>query len=175
MPLLGHYSFVAKTKSQLRRELEQRRGEVLKLDVGCGANKEAGFIGLDKENLKGVDVVHDFNKAPWPFPDETFTLLSAGYSLSYAEDFYDFFNEAWRVLKVDGQFRLVVPYGVNTKYLTDPRHKTPVVPQTFWSLDPTKQLFYHASKPKPWVILNQIWAPDGVLEMLLAKRPEDGK
>lgn len=43
-----------------------------KLDIGCGQNKNPGFIGMDFENFPGVDVVHNCELFPWPFPDSAF-------------------------------------------------------------------------------------------------------
>ncbi len=42
----------------------------VKLDIGCGENKNKGFIGIDYRPYKGVDIVHDVEQFPWPLPDE---------------------------------------------------------------------------------------------------------
>ena len=33
------------------------------LDIGCGANKHTGSVGVDRRRIPGVDVVCDFEKA----------------------------------------------------------------------------------------------------------------
>jgi SAM-dependent methyltransferase len=38
---------------------------LLKLDIGCGKNKQAGFVGIDIYNFPGVDVVADLRKPRW--------------------------------------------------------------------------------------------------------------
>ena len=43
-----------------------------KLNFGCGADIKKGYINLDKSKIKGVNVVHDLNKYPWPFPGNHF-------------------------------------------------------------------------------------------------------
>jgi len=43
---------------------------VVKLDIGCGQNKQNGFVGIDYESFPGVDIVHDVEVFPWPLPDE---------------------------------------------------------------------------------------------------------
>ena len=45
------------------------KGGIL-LDIACGANKQPGYVGLDIQQLPGVDIVHDLNVHPWPLPDE---------------------------------------------------------------------------------------------------------
>ena len=32
----------------------------IQLDIGCGSNKQKGFVGMDKRDIAGVDIVHDF-------------------------------------------------------------------------------------------------------------------
>lgn len=155
-----------------------RSKEILRLDIGCGENKMEGHVGMDFKPFKGVDVVHDARKTPWPFADETFTLLSASHFLEHIprEDgaFIDVMNECWRVLKFEGQFRIAVPYGGSTMYFADPTHVNPIVPQTFHYFDPLAPLkTYHVYKPKPWKIEQLYWSPDGIIECLLSKRRED--
>jgi hypothetical protein len=43
-----------------------------KLHLGCGTNIKKDWINLDFVKLKGVEVVHDLNKFPYPFKDNTF-------------------------------------------------------------------------------------------------------
>lgn len=49
--------------------LEKQSG--IMLDIGCGANKQAGFVGLDIRPLPGVDIVWDIQRMPWPLPDNS--------------------------------------------------------------------------------------------------------
>lgn len=37
----------------------------IKLDIGCGKNKRAGFIGVDIYDFEGVDIVADVRKSTW--------------------------------------------------------------------------------------------------------------
>ena len=45
------------------------------LDIGCGRFKFPGSVGLDIVPLEGVDVVHDLDKFPYPFPSDTFDYI----------------------------------------------------------------------------------------------------
>ena len=49
-------------------ELVESRSKI-RIDIGCGANKRSGWIGMDVRDLEGVDVVHNILDFPWPFPD----------------------------------------------------------------------------------------------------------
>jgi SAM-dependent methyltransferase len=163
---------------KVKQLLALHKGEILKLDIGCGDNKLEGHIGLDFKQFPGVDVVHDMRVFPWPFPDETFTLISASHVLEHIPRengvFIDVMNEIWRVLKKDGQFRIAVPYGGSTLYYGDPTHINPIVPQTFHYFDPLASMkTFHVYKPKPWAITQMFWQPEGTIECLLTKRRED--
>lgn len=55
----------------------------IKLDIGCGANKNEGFVGMDVRAEKGVDVVHDLQLFPWPFPDACASLAVASHVVEH--------------------------------------------------------------------------------------------
>lgn len=164
--------------AQVKRVLAAHKGEILKLDIGCGDNKMEDHIGMDYKKSPGVDVVHDMRVFPWPFADETFTLLSASHVLEHIPRengvFIDVMNECWRILKKGGQFRFAVPYGGSTLYYGDPTHINPIVPQTIHYFDPMASMkTYHVYKPKPWKTEQLYWQPEGTIECLLSKRRED--
>lgn len=54
-----------------------------KLDIGCGQNKNPGFIGMDYENYPGVDIVHDVEVFPWPLPDNCIDLAVTSHLLEH--------------------------------------------------------------------------------------------
>ncbi len=57
--------------------------QAISLDIGCGPNKQAGFIGMDIRPLDGVDIVHDIEKFPYPLPDECCTLVMASHLMEH--------------------------------------------------------------------------------------------
>lgn len=166
------------TPATVKKLLARKKGEILKLDIGGGANPSEGFINMDIRDIKGVDVVHDFEVLPWPFPDKTFTLLSAAHVIEHIDPrkfgFINWMNEVWRVLKYDGQMRVATPYGGSTHYLADPTHINPCVPHTFHYFDPFQVTkLYDQYEPAPWAIQQLYWTPDGNIEALLSKRRDD--
>jgi len=58
-------------------------GQEKRLDVGCGQRKLPGAIGLDRVALPGVDVVHDLNVLPYPFPDNEFNEIYARHVIEH--------------------------------------------------------------------------------------------
>lgn len=61
--------------------LKEKSG--IRLDIGCGENKQAGFVGLDYRALETVDIVWDINMHPWPLPDECVIMAMASHVLEH--------------------------------------------------------------------------------------------
>lgn len=57
----------------------------IRLDIGCGDNKQQGFVGMDIRPGKQVDIVHDVEKFPWPLPDECTIIAMASHLLEHIE------------------------------------------------------------------------------------------
>ena len=93
------------------------------LDVGCGATKVPGAIGIDKFNIKGVDFVHDLNEFPWPFNAGKFDRLIFCHSISHLDDICHVVNECYRLLKPGGILEIVAPHYASDNFSTDPTHK----------------------------------------------------
>ena len=125
----------------------------LNVDLGCGFNKQPGFVGMDKRDVEGVDIVHDLEKFPWPIDDESCATLIASHLIEHIKPWLqiDFMNEAWRILEVGGIFAISTPYAESFGYLQDPTHCAP------WN-EATVAYFcagtglYNVYRPRPWMI-----------------------
>ena len=53
-----------------------------KLDLGCGKNKQAGFVGVDERAFEGVDVAHDLRR-PWPWSDSSVDEVHCSHFLEH--------------------------------------------------------------------------------------------
>lgn len=158
-------------------ELLKEKGGI-RLDIGCGANKQPGFVGIDMLDLPGVDIVHDLEEFPWPLPDNCVLTATASHVLEHINPvkgvFINFMNEVWRVMKPGGQFAFVVPYAGSHGYYQDPTHCNPINETTMGYFDPLHESqLYQFYQPKPWEIKFQAANRTGVLECLLIKRDED--
>lgn len=116
-----------------------------RLELGCGAAKPDGFLGLDRYPLPGVDVVADLD-APLPFPDNTFDLLLGFHSLEHVVSLTDTMREVCRVAKPGAQVVIGAPYATMQLNLANPYHLQSFNEHTprFWtnagtcSLDPAE-------------------------------------
>ena len=81
-----------------------------KLNFGCGADIKRGYINLDKSKIKGVDVVHDLDKYPWPFPSNHFDEVYGRDAIEHLRDLFKAMQEIHRISKDGALVRLIVPY-----------------------------------------------------------------
>lgn len=82
-----------------------------KIDLGCGPVKKPGYIGVDHSQWEGVDIVHDFEKEPLPFPDGSVSHVFSAHCLEHLSQPLRLFQEAGRVLADRGQLEIWTPYG----------------------------------------------------------------
>lgn len=71
--------------------------------------KQDGDLFLDIRKFDRVDVVHDLNVTPWPFPESNFIHVSAVHVVEHLRDLVSFMNEAWRVLTPGGSLYIETP------------------------------------------------------------------
>ncbi|HLC59849.1 MAG TPA: methyltransferase domain-containing protein [Candidatus Nanoarchaeia archaeon] len=81
-----------------------------KLHLGCGTNIKKEYVNLDKEKIKGVDVVHNLDKYPWPFPDNYFEEVYGQDVIEHVQDLFRAMKEINRICKNGAKVRLIVPY-----------------------------------------------------------------
>lgn len=103
----------------------------MKIDLGCGGKKKAGFIGLDQYPMAGVDHVVQIGADVWPFEDESVdeayssNFLEHLTNLNGANERVHFFNELYRVLRPGAKAFIAIPHWNSERYYGDPTHKEP--------------------------------------------------
>jgi ubiquinone/menaquinone biosynthesis C-methylase UbiE len=93
------------------------------LDVGCGTSKVPGALGLDIIGLDGVDIVHDLEMYPWPFPNDDFDHIVCRHSLSHLDDLVACMEEIHRIAKPGAVVEIIAPHYASDNFNTDPTHK----------------------------------------------------
>src|SRR4030043_530344 len=102
----------------------------MKLNLGCGKNILDGYVNLDIVDYGG-NQIHDLNKFPYPFDDNTFGEIIASHILEHLENFHNTITELYRISKQDAIIRVTAPFFLNTKYFGDPDHRIPFSIRTF--------------------------------------------
>ncbi|MBI4971062.1 MAG: methyltransferase domain-containing protein [Candidatus Omnitrophica bacterium] len=93
------------------------------LDVGCGAAKREGTIGIDMMAKPGVDIVHDLNVYPWPIQDSQFDRVLFTGSLECLDSVLKSMDEAHRVLKPNGRVEIHTTHFASSNSHWDPLQK----------------------------------------------------
>lgn len=94
----------------------------MKLDVGCGAAKRPGFVGMDRVKCDGVDIVHDLASFPWPLEDGCATEIVLDNVIEHLPDTVATFNELHRVAGPGCRVEVVYPYYRSMGAYADPTH-----------------------------------------------------
>jgi hypothetical protein len=110
--------------------------KLIKLDLGCGKNKQQGpdWIGVDIQKFDGVDTVLDLGTNPWPWSDGSVSEVFCSHFLEHleAKERIHFFNELYRVLVKDGKAQIITPHWKSCRAYGDLTHKWPPVVDFFW-------------------------------------------
>lgn len=144
----------------------------MKLDIGCGTHKQTGWVGMDCQDIEGVDVLHDWRELPWPFEDGEADRLRASHVLEHICPLrlLAWMDEAWRVLKVNGKFYISVPHAGTEGDYQDPTHCAHFNGATWHYLDPAYEL-YSIYEPKPWKIETLLHNGPNI-DVVLSKREQ---
>tara|TARA_B100001996_G_C18629977_1_gene581312 strand:- start:161 stop:739 length:579 start_codon:yes stop_codon:yes gene_type:complete len=122
------------------------------LDLGCGKNKVIGSVGLDKVNLKSVDIVHDLLSFPYPIENESFDLIYLRHTIEHfsIENIDVILKECYRILKKGGEIQINVPHVFSIAAYTDLTHKSYYTFNSgkFW--DKNNSMSYYSN-------INAIW------------------
>jgi SAM-dependent methyltransferase len=111
--------------------------EMRRLNVGCGRDVRSGWLNLDVARLPGVDVVHDLDRFPWPFEDNSFDEIVLINVLEHLSDTIKAMNELYRISAPGAKVTVRVPYWNSPDAISDPTHKASFNERTFDFFDPT--------------------------------------
>jgi SAM-dependent methyltransferase len=120
----------------------------LKLNLGCGNERLAGFVNVDK--LGEPELRWDLEQFPWPWPDASVDEVRLHHVLEHLGQspaaYLKIVQELYRVCRGGAKIVITVPHPRHDDFLCDPTHVRPILPESF-------QLF---SKSK-----NREWAAKG--------------
>lgn len=166
----------------------------INLDIACGRSKQPGHVGMDIQDLPGVDIVHNIIDIPWPLPDEIVLSAVASHIVEHIPPvavrsdgtmwfpFLAFMDELWRVMKPGGEVAIATPHGYSPGFHQDPTHCNSFNENTFYYFDPDHDA-YDFYTPRPWKIKEptrffRTWNVMANINVVLVKvmgASEDGK
>ncbi len=101
-----------------------------KLHLGCGTDIKEGWVNLDIANIPGVDVVHNIDDLPLPFPDNSFDEVLCQFILEHVT-WIPILRDIHRTLAPGGKLHISVPHFTSKQNFTGPQHKHLFSVETF--------------------------------------------
>jgi hypothetical protein len=105
----------------------------MKLNLGCGHDKRAGYLNVDSVAACAPDQVVDLEAFPWPWADNAAEEVVLHHVLEHlgAEPkvFLGIMRELYRVCAPDAVVKIAVPHPRHDDFIGDPTHVRPVTPQ----------------------------------------------
>ena len=111
----------------------------LLLDLGCGQNKQPDHVGVDLY-APGADIKADLLKFPWTsWKDNTVDGIFCSHFVEHVPHHlrWPFFEECYRIMKLDAVMRIFVPSWKSERAYGDMTHEWPAV---------TAMFFYYLSR-----------------------------
>lgn len=108
----------------------------MKLNIGCGFDKMAGYHNVDMCAECEPDEVVDLSKYPWPWADASADEIVAKHVIEHIPgDFWPFMQECARVLKPGGSLSISCPDESSSTALTYRDHHRVFGPNSFHGCD----------------------------------------
>jgi len=147
------------------------RKKSIKLDVGCSDHKQQGWVGLDIRKCKGVYIVHDVQKFPWPIPDNSCSTILMSQLIEHIRPEYRYavIDECWLIINPGGQLLIAAPYAGSVGANQDLSHYTCPNEASFTYFDPAYPL-YQIYKLKPWTLVRNAYRMAYNLEVIMEPR-----
>lgn len=111
------------------------------LDIGCGANKSPGAIGMDVNPRTQADVIHDLDTLPYPFPDNQFDEVIGRHVIEHVRDPMAVMIELHRITRSGGIIKLVAPHWTNPDWATDLTHRNHLNSYSFRNFTEDRAVF----------------------------------
>lgn len=118
------------------------------LHLGCGERPLAVAVNHDRtSHAPHVDVAHDLDELPWPWPDGSFRKVVALDVFEHLRvDVADWLGECWRVLGPGGRLVFRVPAWDGPNLWRDPTHRRAFHEETFDFFDPDRPFWRRAGR-----------------------------
>ncbi len=94
-----------------------------RLDLGCGANKQADAIGADRNPASQADVLCDLDTFPYPFRADAFDEIRLSHVVEHLCDVVALTAEVWRIGRPGARVFIATPHFSSVHSYTDPGHR----------------------------------------------------
>tara|TARA_B100001057_G_scaffold398489_1_gene409057 strand:+ start:82 stop:639 length:558 start_codon:yes stop_codon:yes gene_type:complete len=102
----------------------------MKLNLGCGSKLLTDYTNFDKFNFYKPDLLHDLEKFPYPFQDNSVDEIILSHVLEHLgqapETFNNIIKELYRICKNEKIINISVPHPRHDEFISDPTHVRPI-------------------------------------------------
>ena len=102
----------------------------MRLNLGCGSRKLAGWVNVDRYAGCQPDQVVDLEQLPWPWADNSVEEIQLIHVLEHLgqspERYLAIVGELYRICAPGAKIFIVVPHPRHDSFLTDPTHVRPI-------------------------------------------------
>jgi hypothetical protein len=115
-----------------------------RLDLACGQRKEPGFFGIDVSSDGEADLVHDLLDFPWPVESDSVSEVVCNHFVEHIphwlpgwdrDGWWLFFDELYRVMRVDATATFTHPHCMSTRAFWDPTHTRYIADMSWYYTD----------------------------------------
>jgi hypothetical protein len=103
---------------------------MIKLNLGSGSKILPGYTNVDKFDTYNPDIVHDLEKFPYPFKNNSVNEILLSHVLEHVGQNPDIFNkiirELYRICVNGTIINIKVPHPRHDDFLSDPTHVRPI-------------------------------------------------
>lgn len=131
----------------------------IKLNLGCGHKKIAGFIGVDHIKTAAADIIHDLNTTPYPLAADSVDEIIADNILEHLNDVIAAMTEWHRLCRNGAIIKISLPYYKSSGAFTDPTHKHFFTENSFQYFSSEHEYHFYA-KAKFKILKIQLLAKD---------------
>ncbi len=118
----------------------------MKLNLGCGHERLAGYLNVDKFAEPELRV--DLEVFPWPWASDSVDEVRLHHVLEHlgqsSEVYLGVMKELYRVCRADARIAITVPHPRHDDFLIDPTHVRPILAQSFQLFSKRKCLDWQA-------------------------------
>ena len=140
-----------------------------RVDFGCGKLKTKGWVGMDIENVPGVDVIWDL-RLGIPLRDDCVAQGVANQVLEHftRQEAIALMDELHRVFVVGGKMRIMVPHYLGPYAHADPGHLSTYVEGFFHYFTPAhKNTMFNAERKRFWKVVSMNGRREKHFDLLL--------
>ena len=91
--------------------IKSKVDDSIKIQLGSGILYKEGYVNVDIDKSVKADVYHDLDVYPYPFKDNSASIIVAKHIIEHLSNQMAFMQECYRILKPNGKLFIECPIG----------------------------------------------------------------